>query len=95
MTGQLCKELVNISFLKDIFLTNDYFLGIVIMIPRSLNLILYDFFLWGYLKSKVYKKKATSVSDLKNEITTEVEKISPQMLYIMNNISVQTLKCID
>ena len=36
-----------------------------------------DFFLWGYLKSEVYKKKANNLSELKKAITEVVRSIGP------------------
>jgi hypothetical protein len=38
-----------------------------------------DFFLWGYLKSKVYEKKPR-ITDLNQNIREEVAAISPTML---------------
>jgi len=38
------------------------------------------FFLWGYLKSKVYEKKPRATVDLKQNIRDEVALISPTML---------------
>ena len=39
-----------------------------------------DFFLWGYLKSKVYEKKPRTTVNLKQNIRDEVAAISPAML---------------
>jgi hypothetical protein len=39
-----------------------------------------DFFLWGYLKSKVYEKKPRTMVALKQNIRDEVAAISPTML---------------
>ena len=38
------------------------------------------FFLWGYLKSKVYEKKPRTTVDLKQNIGEEMAAISPNML---------------
>lgn len=37
-------------------------------------------FLWGYLKSKVYANKPTTLEALKTNIRAEIEAISPEML---------------
>jgi len=47
---------------------------------RSPDLIAHDFFLWGYLKSKVYEKKPRTMVDLKQNIRDEVAAISPTTL---------------
>ena len=54
---------------------------------RSPNLNACDFFLWGYLKSKVYKKKLRTMVDLKQNIRDEVAAVSPTMLQqVMQNL---------
>jgi len=40
----------------------------------------WDFFVWGYIKSKVYEKKPRTTVDLKQNIRDEVGAISPTML---------------
>jgi hypothetical protein len=47
---------------------------------RSPDLNACDFFLWEYLKSKVYEKKPRTTEDLKQNIREEVAAISPTML---------------
>jgi hypothetical protein len=47
---------------------------------RSPDLNACDFFLWGYLKSKVYENKPRTTMDLKQNIRDEVATISPTML---------------
>ena len=44
--------------------------------PRSPDLNPCDFFLWGYLKDKVYAKRSESIEQLKEEIINEISKIS-------------------
>lgn len=39
-----------------------------------------DFFLGGYLKSKVYASKPTTIAELKENIRAEMEAIPPEML---------------
>jgi len=47
---------------------------------RSPDLNACNFFLWGYLKSKVYEKKPRTAVDLKQNIRDEVAAISTTML---------------
>ena len=39
-----------------------------------------DFFLWGYLKSKVYVRKPRTVDDLKVSIREEIASVPQEML---------------
>uniref|UniRef100_A0A1B6DKJ8 Uncharacterized protein n=1 Tax=Clastoptera arizonana TaxID=38151 RepID=A0A1B6DKJ8_9HEMI len=48
--------------------------------PRSSQLSICDFFLWGYLKSKVYMNKPRTLNDLKNSIRQEIEAMPNEML---------------
>jgi hypothetical protein len=43
---------------------------------RSPDLSPPDFFLWGYLKNRVYRNSPTSLQDLKNKITSEIQDIN-------------------
>ena len=47
--------------------------------PRSCDLTPLDFFLWGYLKSKVYANNPTTLKELKNNIEREIANISADM----------------
>jgi hypothetical protein len=47
---------------------------------RSPDLNTCDYFLWRYLKIKVYKKKPRTTEDLKQDIREEVAAIPPTML---------------
>lgn len=47
---------------------------------RSPDLTPLDFFLWGYLKSKVYVNRPDNLEDLKLRIQQEIEQISPQTI---------------
>lgn len=47
---------------------------------RSPDLTPLDFFLWGYLKSKVYFNRPVTVDDLKNRIRAEIRAIRPETL---------------
>ena len=48
--------------------------------PRSPDLSARDFFLWGYLKSKVYVRKPRTVDDLKVSIREEIATVPKEML---------------
>ena len=47
--------------------------------PRSCDLTPLDFFLWGYLKSKVYANKPTTVQQLKDEIRRHIGEIADKL----------------
>ena len=54
--------------------------------PRSPDLSACDFFLWGYLKSKVYVRKPCTVDDLKVSIREEIATVPQEMLVnVMQN----------
>ena len=49
--------------------------------PRSPDLTVYDFFLWGYIKDKVYVPPLpATVDDLQERITAAVHAITPEMM---------------
>ena len=48
--------------------------------PRSPDLTAPDFFLWGYLKNKVYSNGHTDLHTLKENIPEEIAKISEETL---------------
>ena len=48
--------------------------------PRSPDLNPCDFFLWGYLKSKVYNPLPKTLDELKENIEREIKKISKDVL---------------
>lgn len=47
---------------------------------RSPDLSLLDYFLWGYVKSIVYKTKPLNLDDLKRRITVAIRSVTPEML---------------
>jgi hypothetical protein len=54
------------------------------------------FFLWGYLKSKVYEKKPRTTVALKQNIREKVAVISPDMLQqVMQNFQKRLRECVD
>lgn len=48
---------------------------------RSPDLTPLDFFLWGYLKNKVYAEPPTTMADMKERIIAECNKISSNTLH--------------
>jgi hypothetical protein len=63
---------------------------------RSPDLNACDFFLWGYVKSKVYEKNPRATKDLKQNIRDEVAAISPTMLErVMQNFQKRLRGCVD
>ena len=57
--------------------------------PRSPDLTPMDFFLWGYIKEKVYVTSPTSPQDLKQRIRDTIEQITPEVL---DNVKLEILK---
>ena len=57
--------------------------------PRSPDLTPPDFFLWGYLKGKVYINKPNTLQELKNNIIAEINGITPD---ILQNVMENTVK---
>lgn len=47
--------------------------------PRSCDLTPLDFFLWGYLKNKVYVNMPNTIPELKQEIRREIAAIEPAL----------------
>ena len=63
---------------------------------RSPDLNPCDFFLWGYLKSKVFCPKPNTLDDLETNIRREVQRIPPEMITrAVLNIKERALKCVQ
>ncbi|GFV10744.1 DUF4817 domain-containing protein [Trichonephila clavipes] len=62
--------------------------------PRSPDLTLADFWLWGYLKSCMYLSGPSSLSELKDAIRREVSFIHPDMLHSAVAGFVTRLECL-
>jgi hypothetical protein len=58
----------------------DFFLDKTKWPPRSPDLNPCDFFLWGYLKQRVYKPIPKTLDELKVNIEREIKKINEEML---------------
>ena len=63
---------------------------------RSPDLTLCDFFLWGFLKSRVYVNRPSTLQDLKTNIQEEIANITPAMLErVMTNARNQFTQCME
>jgi hypothetical protein len=64
--------------------------------PRSPDLTPMDFYLWGYLKSKVYISNPVSIEELKENIREEMQNISPTTCRaVMQNFRSRLQVCQD
>lgn len=64
--------------------------------PRSPDLTVCDFYLWGTLKNRVYRNNPHSVDELKNSIRTEILKITEEELKRVNaNFIKRCQECIN
>ena len=61
---------------------------------RSPDLTPCDFFLWGFLKSRVYVNRPSTLEDLKTNIQEEIANITPAMLArVMTNARNRFTQC--
>ena len=64
--------------------------------PRSPDLSMCDFFLWGTLKARVYQQKPRTVEDLKDSIRREVARIDNETLEkVEANFKERLQKCVN
>lgn len=61
---------------------------------RSPDLTPADFWLWGYLKSRVYRSRPSNLSELKDAIRRELSCIQPDMLHSAVAGFVTRLQCV-
>jgi len=62
---------------------------------RMFLIFVCDFFLWGYLKSKVYVRKPRSVDDLKVSIREEIATVPQEMLVnVVQNFEERLRMCV-
>jgi hypothetical protein len=62
---------------------------------RSPDLSPCDFFLWGYLKEKVFKHHPRSLEDLKERIQQEIDAILPDLTQrVMKNFRERLQQCV-
>ena len=63
---------------------------------RSPDLNPCDFFLWGYLKSKVYSNRPQSIEELKDAIRQEIASIPHEMIRrVIDNFRERLQQCVD
>jgi len=63
--------------------------------PCSPDLTPCDYFLWGYLKTKVFETKPRTIADLKQRIQDEMAAIPVEMLReIMNSFTSRLEECV-
>ena len=56
--------------------------------PRLPDLTLLEFFLWGYVKDRVFRTRVTSITNLKRRITTAIRTIDTDILEnVWNNLN--------
>jgi hypothetical protein len=64
--------------------------------PRSPDLSSRDFYLWGYLKGKVYENNPRTIDQLKENIRRNIETIDINVLRLVTlNVIKRAQKCID
>jgi hypothetical protein len=62
---------------------------------RSPDLTPCDYFLWGYLKSEMFKHRPRNLQALKDAIRQEVARIPHDMLdRVMRNIRIRLQQCL-
>lgn len=70
--------------------------GDVLWLARSPDLTAPDYFLWGYLKEKVYSRRLHTIPDLKMAIQEEIRAIPNDMIQrVMTNFRERLQQCID
>jgi hypothetical protein len=74
--GRIVRDYLDATFLNR-WLGRD---GPLARPPQSPDIIPLDFFLWGYVKDKVYATKVTGVEDLKTRIRDAITPINRGML---------------
>lgn len=63
---------------------------------RSLDLTPLDFFLWGYLKEKVYQDIPTTTENMSERIRNACENITQEMILTCHQSSLNRIeKCIE
>jgi len=64
--------------------------------PRSPDLTPPDYFLWGYLKGRVYQNKPRTIDALKANITEEIQAVTADVLArTFQNIPRRVQSCLD
>lgn len=91
-TARVSTNIVNGLFPNHVISRN----GDIAWPPRSPNLTSCDFFLWGYLKIRIYQKEPPrTIEALKQRIRDEVAQIRPEMLRnVMTNFRTRLEQCL-
>jgi diadenosine tetraphosphate (Ap4A) HIT family hydrolase len=64
-------------------------------LARSPDLTPCDFFLWGYLKEKVFKHHPQSLEDLQERIQQEINSVPPELTQrVMKNFQEHLQQCV-
>jgi hypothetical protein len=64
--------------------------------PRSFEMSVCDFFLWGYLKARVYTNRPQRIQDLKRSICQEIAALPKDMLEnVMQNFEERLQMCVQ
>jgi len=64
--------------------------------PRSPDLTPPDYFLWGYLKGRVYQNKPRTIDPLKANITEEIQAVTADVLArTFQNMARRVQSCLD
>ena len=78
------------SFFKDRIISKN------LLPPRSPNLTLADFFLWGLLKGTVYKNTPRTIEQLKDTIRQEIQAVNFDTLgKVFQNLEKRVQMCLD
>ena len=63
---------------------------------RSPDLSSCDYFLWGYLKSKVFEARPATIQELKERIQAEIHAITPAVLRrVSENFRTRLTQCVQ
>lgn len=61
--------------------------------PRSPDLSILDFFLWGYLKNKIYSKRHENREQLENATRAAFESLRQRPMFLLNSIESILRRC--
>ena len=74
----------------------DRFISKGVWPPRSPDLRPPDYFLWGYLKGRVYQRKPRTIDALKANITKEIQAVTEDVLArTFQNMARRVQTCLD
>lgn len=59
--------------------------GDILWPPRSPDYNPLDFFLWGYVKNKVYQTQPADMNDIRNRIALAFDSVTPEMLIALQH----------